>query len=85
MVGPYTVMRDSNHGYVQMLKQMKFQTKKCGKIIVEDNCWIASHCTLTMDSYMSEGGVLGANSMLNKKIPRDEIWGGVPARFLKHR
>ena len=34
---------------------------------------------------INKGAVIGANALVNKDIPEYEIWGGVPAKFIKKR
>lgn len=55
-----------------------------GIITIKDNVWLGANCTINFNTTLNNGCVVGANSFVNKDIPDWEIWGGTPARFLKH-
>lgn len=52
---------------------------------VEDNCFIGMRSVLCPDSYMEEGSMLAANSVLHSRarIPSGELWAGNPARKMR--
>ena len=52
---------------------------------VEDNCYIGMKSILSPDSYMEEGSMLGANSVLatGQRVPAGELWAGSPARKIR--
>lgn len=53
---------------------------------IEDNCYIGMGSVLAPDSYMEEGSMLGANSVLpsGARVPSGELWAGNPARKIRH-
>lgn len=53
--------------------------------IIEDNVWIGHGCTVFAGVRMKSGSVLAAGSVLNKNVGENEIWAGVPAKFLRKR
>jgi acetyltransferase-like isoleucine patch superfamily enzyme len=58
---------------------------KSGKVILKKNCRIGSHSVIMPGATIGENSIVGANSFVNRDIPKDEIWVGTPARFLKKR
>ena len=56
---------------------------KKGGIVLKENCRIGSHCTIMPGVTIGSNSVVGANSFVNKSIPDNEVWAGVPARFIK--
>lgn len=54
-----------------------------GTITIGPNAFIGGFSTILKDVSIGEGAVVGANSLVTKNIPPYEIWGGVPARFIK--
>ena len=52
---------------------------------LEDGCFIGMHATV-MDKAVVESGAMVASAALvapNKRIPRGQIWGGNPAKFMR--
>lgn len=61
-----------------------------GKIIwkrvrIGSKCTVGQNTTILPGAVMEEGSVLGAMSLLpkDKRIPKGEVWGGVPAKKIK--
>ena len=54
----------------------------CGKVTIGDNCFIGMHSTILKGSTIGDNVIIGANSLVNRNIPPDSVWGGVPAHFL---
>lgn len=53
---------------------------------IEDNCYVGMQSVLAPDSYMEEGSMLAAKSVLatGSRVPSGELWGGSPARKLRN-
>jgi perosamine synthetase len=56
---------------------------KKGKIILEKNSSLGSHCVVMPGITIGENSIVGAMSFVNKDIPANEVWIGSPAKFLK--
>jgi acetyltransferase-like isoleucine patch superfamily enzyme len=54
---------------------------KKGSVILERNCKIGTHSTIMPGVRIGENSIVGAYSFVNKDIPKNEIWVGVPAKF----
>ncbi|MFR7751315.1 MAG: acyltransferase [Collinsella sp.] len=54
-----------------------------GKIIVKQGATICAAATILLA--IGENAIVGANAAATKSIPDNEIWVGVPARYLKTR
>lgn len=52
-------------------------------VTIGDNCWVAALCVILPGVTIGDNSVIAAGSVVNKSVPANEIWGGVPARFLK--
>ena len=52
-------------------------------IILEDNVWIATRCTVLKGVRIGEGAVVAAGSVVTKDVAPYTMVGGVPARFIK--
>ncbi len=54
---------------------------KKGPIILEKNCRIGTHSTIMPNVTIGENSIIAAYSFVNKSVPKNQIWGGVPAKF----
>lgn len=54
---------------------------KKGRILLKKNCKIGTHSTIMPGVIIGENSIVGAYSFVNKNIPRNQIWTGVPAKF----
>jgi|TARA_B110001454_G_scaffold216096_1_gene238739 acetyltransferase-like isoleucine patch superfamily enzyme len=57
--------------------------KKQGSVILKKNCRIGTHSTIMPNVTIGENSIVAAHSFINKNIPKNEIWGGVPAKLIK--
>lgn len=53
------------------------------KIIIKDRVFIGGHSIILKGVVIGENAVIGAGSLVTKSIPENEIWAGVPAKFIK--
>ena len=56
---------------------------KSGKIILKKNCGIGSNSVIMPGITVGEDAIVGANSLVARDVPKNEVWAGTPARFLK--
>jgi len=82
--GPNVVIVSADHDF-KNIGQIRFTNSVPGKIIIEEDCWIGSNVTITKDVVIGKGSVIGANSVVTRKIPPYSIAVGVPARVIKTR
>ena len=85
MIGPYVLIRAADHCFNKIDQPLICQGHVPGKIIIEDNCWIAGHVTITKDVTIGSGSVIGANSVVTKNIPPNSVAAGNPARVIRSR
>ena len=55
------------------------------KIIIKNNVWIGLRSIILPGLTLERGSVLGAGSVLTKNLPQYNVYGGVPATFIKKR
>ncbi len=53
------------------------------RIVIEKNVWLGAGVVVMPDSFIGEGTVIGANSVVNGSIPPFAIAVGVPARVIR--
>lgn len=56
-----------------------------GDIIIKDGAWICYGVYIGEGITIGRNSVVGANSVVTHDVPDNEVWGGVPARFIKKR
>lgn len=54
-----------------------------GSITVADGVWIGANCYISQGVRIGVNSVVGANSVVTRDIPENEIWGGIPARLIR--
>lgn len=54
-----------------------------GNICIGPNAFVGGFSIILKNIKIGEGAVIGAGSLVTKDVPAYEIWGGVPAKFIK--
>jgi len=54
-----------------------------GDVRIGDGVWIGANAFVAPGVAIGDNAVVGANSVVTVDIPAGEIWGGVPARFIR--
>jgi acetyltransferase-like isoleucine patch superfamily enzyme len=83
LIAEMVVIRDQDHkpGIINYKNgKEEFIT---GPIEIEENVWIASKATILKGVHIGKSSVIAASSVVKKNIPASEIWGGIPAQFIK--
>lgn len=53
--------------------------------VIEDEVWLGAHVVVLRGVRIGRGAVVAAGAVVTKDVPSMEIWGGVPARYLRAR
>lgn len=59
--------------------------KKYGNVNFGDYCWVGANVFISPGISIGRNAIVGANSVVTKDIPSFEIWGGVPAKFIRRK
>ncbi len=84
-IGYYSVLRAADHIFDKKDIPIQKQGHAPGTIVVEDDVWIAAHCTITPNVRIGKGAIVAAGAVVTTDVAPYTIVGGVPARFIKHR
>ncbi len=62
--------------------------QRCGPgltrpIRIGDGCWLGARVTVLGGVEIGAGSVVAAGALVNRSIPPNELWGGVPARLIR--
>lgn len=86
MMGQDVLMYTSQHRVDRLDIPMGFQGWTESKtIVIGNDVWIGSRVIIMPGVHIGNGCVIGAGAVVTKDVPDYEIWGGVPAQFLKSR
>ncbi len=88
LIGEFVSIRDTSHSYSDTTLPIKTQADVIGHITIEDGVWIGRGCLIQGKPdgiTIGRGAIVAANSVVSRSIPSMEVWGGVPAHFIKQR
>lgn len=54
-------------------------------IKIGHHCWIGTGATVLQGVTIGDGAIVAAGAVVTKDIPAYEVWGGVPAKFIRKR
>jgi acetyltransferase-like isoleucine patch superfamily enzyme len=87
MFGANCSVIGGDHQYNNPVESMRFSIMLGDnrKILIEDDAWIGHGSILLKKSHISEGCIIGANSLVNTRTKPYCIYVGQPAKFIKPR
>lgn len=75
---------DHDHGTdVGMLMGPQQAIKQ--EVVIGEDAWLGCNVIVLKGVTIGKGAVVAAGAVVTKSIPVNEIWGGVPAKFIKKR
>lgn len=85
LISPRVSMFAENHNFEQLSIKIRDQGVTRKSIIIEDDCWLASNCTILAGVHVGTGAVVAAGAVVTKDVPSYAIVGGVPASIIGWR
>lgn len=79
LIGHQVVLATLNHG----LNPAERQSIIPKPIKIGDNVWIGSHATILSGVSIGENAIIAAGAVVNRDVPANTIFGGVPAKLIK--
>ena len=59
--------------------------KQVSPPVIGDEVWVGANAVILRGVTIGNYAVIAAGAVVNKNVPANEIWGGVPAKFIKRR
>lgn len=66
----------------RFLELPDYYLDKVGSIILHDNCFVGTNTHLMPNCSVGKNSIIAAGSVVTKNVPDNEVWGGVPAKFI---
>ena len=87
LIGEFVSIRTNKHA-TSIYKPVKKQKMIVGQIIIENNVWIGRGVMIEGNEkglVIGEDSIIGANSYVKDSVPKNSIFAGNPAKFIKKR
>jgi acetyltransferase-like isoleucine patch superfamily enzyme len=85
LIGQNVVIRAANHRYDDPFVPIHKQGWVGGNIAIGNDVWIAANAVILPGVTIGDGAVVAAGAVVTRNVPAFEVWGGVPASFIKRR
>lgn len=66
------------------IRNLDMNARKCAPIHIEDDAFIGAGSIILKGVTIGSRAIIGANSVVTKSVPSDQIWAGNPARFVRN-
>ena len=84
-IGPYAVIRDTNHLFHGTDVHWRLTPHITEPIRIGRECFIGARVYIMPGVTIGDGAVVGPSSVVTRDIPAGELWAGNPARLVAHR
>lgn len=84
LIAPFCYIVDGNHNAAREMP-IREQELLTSPINIEDDVWLGARVAVLSGVTIGKGAIIAAGSVVTKRVPPFEIWGGVPARRLGER
>lgn len=82
-IGEYTSLRDATHTF-SADSPIGSKPDIQAPVIVGNNVWIGRGCLLLPGTVIGDNVIIAANSVVKGHCQQGSIYGGCPAKFIKH-
>lgn len=79
-ISSYTKFITGSHNIDDKKFTAEFKSIRIGR-----NVWIGTGATVLQGVNIGDGSIVAAGAVVTKDIPEYEVWGGIPARFIRNR
>lgn len=80
-LSPYVCLAGGGFDYEEGKPPIAIQ----GPIIIEEGVWIGASTTVILNSKIGKNSLISANSLVNRRIPPNSVYGGNPIKKISDR
>lgn len=73
----------SNHTWDDISLPIKYNTEELNEVTIHDDVWIGCGARILSGVKVASRSVIAAGAIVNKNIPSNAVFGGVPAKLIK--
>ena len=84
VIAAQTYIIDCDHG-IKAKELIQKQKNTVKEIFIGKDVWIGANVTVLKCSYIEDGAIIGAKSLVKGKIEKNVIAVGIPAKEIKRR
>lgn len=83
LIAEMVVIRDQDH-IVDIINGNNTREEfRTAPVEIQENTWISSKATILKGVTIGKYSVIAASAVVTKEVPAYQVWGGVPAKFMK--
>jgi acetyltransferase-like isoleucine patch superfamily enzyme len=83
MIGEYTSIRDTTHGYEPSGLPYSQQPDSHQPIIIGNNVWIGKGCIILPGTVIEDGVIVGAHSVVKGHLKASSMYAGAPVKLIR--
>lgn len=83
MFGPNVGVFDNDHGFSEKNIPYRYQAHKCKSIHIGSNVWIGAGTFVVKGTTIEDSVVIGANSLVSRKLDKCSLYTGNPAKLVR--
>lgn len=83
-IAEMVVIRDQNHIVDPSNTQNPFEHYDTAPIKIGKNVWIGAKASILKGATLEDYTIIAASAVVNSTVPAKQIWGGIPAKFIKN-
>ena len=84
LIAPRVFITDHSHN-IDDGQPIQSQGCTTQSIMIGDDVWIGTGAVIVLGVSIGPGAVIGAGAIVNRNVPANEVWAGVPARKIRTR
>lgn len=86
LFGSNVLIVDNYHGSTRYidLRRLGSSLACLDEVVIEEGAWIGNNVCILPGSHIGKGSIIGANSVVNSKIPEYSVAVGAPAKVVKY-